>query len=217
MKKASLLVAALFLLGACASHDVAARVGGETISSADVDTLTKAECTLAGMVGQQATAQPVRQRRTAALGQLIDLEIFQLAAQEGGDYDKAAYAGELARLRQEIAVLPGDVRERTEEIYADYIKGILQLREASLASLAAQGIRQPDQAQLEAELQARYAAAREGVEIEINPAYSPDGRGIPGSQDGSLSVAVSDYAKQAGAAQPDPEYVGGLAPKLLCG
>lgn len=217
MKKASLLVAALFLLSACTSHDVAARVGDEEISSADVDTLTEAECALAATGGQQAGAQPVRQRRAAALGQLIDLAIFRIAARDGGDYDKAAYAGELGRLREEIAVLPDDVRERTEEIYADYIKGILQLRETSLDSLAEQGVRRPDQAQLEAELQARYAEAREGVEIEVNPAYSPDQRGIPGSEDGSLSVAVSDYAKQAGAPQPDPEYVGGLAPKLLCG
>lgn len=217
MKKTSLLVAALFLLAGCGSHEVAARVGDTEISSAQVDRLTVIECASAGGGDQVAAARPVRQARARALGQLIDLEVLKAAGREHEEYDEAVYAQELTRLRQEFAALPDEAAAAAEDFYADYIKGILQLRDASLRGFAAEGVDQPDQEQLEQDLQARYAEVRERLDIEVNPAYGPDERGVPGSSDGSLSVAVSDYARQAGSPQPDPAHVGELAPKLLCG
>ena len=83
--------------------------------------------------------------------------------------------------------------------------------------LADQGVTEPDQAQLEQALQAEYAEARADLDIEVNPAYGPDEAGVPGGTDGSMSVAVSEYAKQAGAAQPGADYVAGLSPRMLCG
>lgn len=220
MKKvlAVLATGTALLLGGCASPDVAATVGDATITVDEVETMTGVECALSESAGQEGSAQPVRLRRAASLSRLIDVEVFKVAAEEtGGAYDRETYATELAGLRQQLEPLPEAQRAAAEELFADYLKRILQLREVAERGLAEQGVTEPDQAQLEQALQAEYAEARAGLDIEVNPAYGPDEAGVPGGVDGSMSVAVSEYAKQAGTAQPGADYVAGLSPRMLCG
>lgn len=218
MRKLVVLALAALALTGCDSHEVAARVEDSTITTERVDALTEVDCALAAKAGQAGSGQPLRLRRDATLARLIDFEVLRRVAREQHPgYDQKAYAAQLTQMRTELAGLPETRRETAEEFFSAYLKTVLQLGGAATDQLKAQGVTAPQQEQVQQTMQSIYAQAREHLDIEVNPAYSPDANGVPGGADGSLSTAVSDYAKQASAAQPGEAYVSALPKSQLCG
>ena len=69
---------------------------------------------------------------------------------------------------------------------------------------------------LQAGLQAR-AEWMQTADIETDPRYAPGEDGLPGGGDSSVSQPGSDFAKDAGAEEADPEWVGGLPANQKCG
>lgn len=219
MKKTlALMAAAGLMLSGCNSHAVAARVGDSTITTAQVDRIAKVECAISKSSSQPGSAEPMRLVRQTTLGRMIDLEVLkQVGKSHGGKYDAQEYTAQLQQLHQDLSRLPSAERTTGEAFFSRYIKGVLELTAAAADSLRRKGVQKADQKTLEAEMQRVYAATRSRLHIVVNPAYSPDDRGVPGAADGSLSVPVSGYAKQATSAQPDPAHVAELPRTMLCG
>jgi hypothetical protein len=69
---------------------------------------------------------------------------------------------------------------------------------------------------LNAGLQAR-AEWMQTADIKTDPRYAPGEDGLPGGGDGSVSQPDSDFAKDAGADEADPKWVGGLPASQKCG
>jgi len=55
------------------------------------------------------------------------------------------------------------------------------------------------------------------AKITTDPRYSPNKAGYPGSGDGSVSRAGSDFAKSSVATKTDPKWVSGLPANQRCG
>ena len=58
---------------------------------------------------------------------------------------------------------------------------------------------------------------RKSIDIEINPVYGPGPGDVAGVVDPSLSLAVSDFAKDSSTAPPAPTFIARLPKNLRCG
>lgn len=212
------------LLSGCGTTDtVAARVGDTTVKTADVDLLAKVQCDLTKLSPQQTGAGAVSQRQLhdEVAEALIDSAIIKKALEgRRGDYDTSQFRTQLANLEQTLAKLPDlskEERDQATDLLRDYVRGQLQMIRAGAETLSAKGVAKPTQTQISQAAQELYTKARKSLDVDIDPRYSPDGKGQVGREDGSMSVPVSAYAKQASKRQPDASWVAGLPASLRCG
>jgi hypothetical protein len=213
------LSVALLTAGCGTSDRVAAHVGDETVSTSDVDVLGEMQCALVKDNPTQPGKPTVRALRNAAVDALVHIEVVRqlVEEREAGRYDVAAYRQQVQGIDEALQSVPEAERERAIELLEDYTRGELQLQHIARQELADDGTRRPTQQQVEEKAAQIYDDFRNEVEVEVNPAYSPDEEGRPGQQDGSLSVPVSSYAKQAEKDRPDAAWVSSLPAKMRCG
>lgn len=210
-------LAGALLLGGCGTDDrAAARVGDTSVEAGDVDALASTQCALAG---DQAGGVTKRYLRNTSLDLLIQSEVVrQLVEEEGVEqYDGDQFRQQVSSLKQTLAKAPADERDRVLDILTDYTRNDLRLRELATQELRDEGTRNPTNEQIQERQQELFAEYRKDVDVEVDPAYSPDESGDPGQEDGSLSTPVSDYAKEAAKPQPDQGWAGSLPGKLTCG
>ncbi len=201
---------------------VAAEVGDTRISVERVDAVASAICA-ANLSAAEAQGAPAQEIPTAGprIGALQVLISSEVSRQLGEALDIEAAPGELsAALAQNdagIAALPADRREVFRETLRDFTEGQLILIGVGRAALGAVG--QTDVTDDEAlaegtRIQAAYLA--EEIDVRVDPRFGEivDGQLVPGDTD--LSVAQSQRAVDADAAQPDPSYVSSLPVSLLC-
>ena len=175
--------------------------------------------------------QPTRRRRPEAppprrmsrvhqqsLCLLIDAELSkQYAEEEGLEPSEGPGGGLLQRVR--AAPSPSCRRSRAPCSRTCSRTGPRAAPCSSRPASEATG-QQPSQENVEqllnAGLQARAAWLKK-ADIETDPRYAPGEDGLPGGGDSSVSQPGSDFAKDAGAEEPDPEWVSGLPANQKCG
>jgi hypothetical protein len=197
----------------------AAKVNDSRITDQEVTDLAEAQCTAADRAAQtgQSTTQPVSRVREQSLGLLIDSELSrQFGEDEGIEFQKSVADGFFNQLEPGIEPLPEEARTVLTDVFEKWAEGRALLVEAGSEATGEEvSFTNVDQL-ITAGLQERDAWL-EDVDITTDPRYSPNEQGFPGGGDGSVSQAGSDFAKAAGAAEPDPEWVSGLPENQKCG
>lgn len=209
-------VAALALTGCDQDPSVAARVGSQTITVADVDLLTQALCVpQPGAGGGQQNA--VATVNDAALATLVQAAVdAQLAEAEHVPSDPAAVNQQLTQYDALLAQVPEQDRDRTRQLIADIFSGRQQVTLAAQQRLRLGGTA-PNAQVLQQAVQSLEKDWADKVGVQVNPRYDSAGLGKQGDGFESVSRAVSDDARAAGSAQPDSDWVGSLPADLRCG
>jgi hypothetical protein len=216
----------LALSGCTQSGNVAARVGDTTVSTSDVDFLTKMQCetldkaakdpTQAAQGGVQTV--PIAQIRTGMAETLVHAALNrQLAEKQDLSYDKDTLRSVMTRFEATVAQVPEKDRTRFRDLVEDIYRGQLQVYTLAQEQLAKQGVAKPTQDQVDQAVSSIQDSFRKDVHIEVNPRYGVDSSGSGDSVDPSLSLAVSSYAKQARSGQPDSTWVAALPANQRCG
>ena len=214
------LAALLLITGCDQSTGTAARVGSDTISTRDVDLVSKALCE--ERTSQQSAQNDARISlalvHKQALTALVDAELSQqYGDKQHAFYDKATLNQQVASIKALIDKLPARDRARTRDLITGIFRGRLMLTQIGQQQLALTGQRATTQDQaLTAGLKAR-AAYDKKTKVELNPRYETDGPGKGGAGSQSLSKSVSTYAKDGSASSQDPTWTAGLPANLRCG
>jgi hypothetical protein len=212
---------ATLLLTGCGelTPGTASQVDETRITDSEVHDLAEAQCAAADRAAAagQSTTMPVSRVQQQSLGLLIDTELsLQFAQDEDIEWERSVADGFFNQLEPGITPLPEKTRTVLTDVFRDWSKGRAILVEAgSQATDEEVTFTNVDQL-IAAGLQERDAWQQD-VDVRTDPRYSPNEQGFPGGGDGSVSRARSGFAKDARAAQPDPEWVSGLPDTQKCG
>ena len=186
---------------------VAARVGHATVTTSEIDFLTRVQCDALNRSARESAggqSASTAQVRVSMVDTMIQAELnHQLAERDDLTYDKATLRSVMDQFESVAKETPAKDRDRFRDIVESVYRGQLQVYTLAQSRLAGQGVANPSQDQVDQEVAAIQAEFRKSVDIEVNPAYGADESGVPGSADPSLSRAVSSFAK--GSQQPPPD------------
>jgi len=216
--------AMLALTGCAPTANVAARVGDATVTTAEVDFLSRMRCigldktaedpSQAGNAQMAATAQI----RTGMVNTLVQSELNrQLAARDHLTYDKATLRSVLQQYATLVEQVPAEDRDEFSEVLEGIFRGQLEVYTLAQSQFASQGVVNPTQDQVDQAVAAIQDKFRKTVDIEVNPQYGADDTGVAGAVDPSLSLAVSSFAKSSVSATPDATWVSKLPADQRCG
>jgi hypothetical protein len=216
--------ATLALTGCAPTGNVAARVGDTTVTTSEVDFLTRMQCDsldrAAKDPSQSANVQmvPTSQVRSSMANTLVQAELNrQLAQREQLTYDKATLRNVMDQFESVVKDTPAKDRDRFRDVVEDVYRGQLQVYTLAQSRLQAQGATNPTQDQVDQEVTSIQDEFRKSVDVDVNPEYGADKDGVAGSVDPSLSRAESSFAKSAQSAQPDAAWVSKLPADQRCG
>jgi SurA N-terminal domain len=214
----------LALTGCTQTGNVAAKVGDTTVPTSEVDFLARMQCTsldkAAKDPAQAGSVQVVStsQIRTSMVNTLIQTELNrQLAEEQDLGYDKTTLRNAMQQFASVLQTVPAKDRDRFHDLVESIYRGQLEVYSLAQSKLAAQGVTSPSQQQVDEAISKIQDDYRKTVDIDVNPAYGADADGVAGSQDPSLSTAVSSFAKQSRKTQPDPSWVSKLPADERCG
>jgi len=214
----------LALTGCSPSGNVAAKVGDDTVTTSEVDFLTRMQCDTLDKAAKDPSSQgstqmvPIAQVRTGMVNTLIQNALnAQLAARDHLAYDKSTLRSVMGQFESVVAQVPAKDRSRFRSLVEDVYRGQLQVYTLAQSRLQSAGVANPTQEVVDQAVASIQGDFRKRVHIEINPSYGADHSGVAGATDPSLSLAVSSYAKKSVAAQPDATWVGGLPADQRCG
>lgn len=222
-RKAFTAVAALaasVLLAGCGQlgPGTAATVNGSRITIDQVRELADAQCAAALHETQgEGQAMPMAQVQQRSLGLLLETKLTeQYADAKGLHPDAQVVEAFWSQYRSAIADLPAGTAEVLKEAFHDFsvIRAILV--QAGSQATGQQPTTENLQDLTQAGLQVRQPWL-EQAEVHTDARYAPDKDGYPGAGDSSVSRPVSDFAKKAASAQPDPDWVSGLPAGQKCG
>jgi len=214
-------VAALLLLTGCdqLSPGTASVVNGTRITKDQVADVTDAQCAAADRAAQAGggTATALSRVNQQSLFLLIDAEVSkQYAEDEGLKPEEGLAEAFFSEFESSLEQLPEKPRTVLEELFRNWAESRAVLVQAG-SDASGQPPSQDNLEQLlNAGLQER-AVWMQSADIETDPRYAPGEDGLPGGGDSSVSQPGSDFAKDAGAEEPDPEWVGGLPASQKCG
>jgi len=214
----------LALSGCAPSGNVAAKVGDDTITTSEVDFLTRMQCDALDRAAESPSSQgttqtvPRAQVRTGMVNTLIqDALNRQLAARDHLEYDKATLRSVMDQFESVVAQAPAKDRDRFRSLVEDVYRGQLQVYTLAQDQLRSAGVSNPSQQEVDQAVSAIQDDFRKDVDVDVNPQYGADGSGVAGSVDPSLSLAVSSFAKKSVSAKPDATWVGDLPADQRCG
>lgn len=217
-------VALLPLSGCAQTGNDAAQVGDESVSTSDVDFLTRVQCEALDKAVKdpaqagQVQAESRRSVRANMLNALVDSELnAQIAAKAKAGYDRATYRQLMDQVEPAVQAAPKKDRERFRDLIGGFYRGQLQVFELAKQKLALQGASTPSDDEVQNAIASIQADFRKEIGVTINPVYGADANGTAGKVDPSLSVAVSSYAKKAAASPQTPDFVTGLPARQRCG
>lgn len=214
--------AAAFALTGCDTGNKAAEVNGTVITTGDVDFATRANCDLydaANEGGEQGVqAAPRRAIRASMVGTLIQTELAEQYAAENGvkEFDTATLQQRMSGYEAAAQGLSEEDRERFGELLERVNRAELLVVSTVQKKLVAGGVEATPE-QLQEAITADFGAFVQKADVEVNPVYGADESNQPGAIDPSLSQAVSDFAKQSSAVQPDAIFVDRLPDSQRCG
>ncbi|MCW2854399.1 MAG: hypothetical protein JWR52_14 [Marmoricola sp.] len=217
--------ASILTLSGCAqSGTSAAQVGSDTVSTSDVSFLTRMQCDALDRAAKdpasasQVQTEPTRLVQADMVNALVQAQLnHQLALKLGTDYDRTTYRSVMDQFEPVVLKAPAADQARFRNLVGSFYRGQLQVYAIATKLLAAQGLTQPTQTQLQSAVGSLQDAMRKKTPVKINPVYGPDKNGAAGAVDPSLSVAVSSFAKQSSAATPPASYVASLPGNQKCG
>jgi hypothetical protein len=214
-------VVALLLLTGCGevTPGTAAVVNGSRITDDQVDDLASAQCVAADRAAKtgNSTSMAVSQVRQQSLGLLMDTKLsLQYAKSKGITPEQSLAQGFYGQLEGGIDPLPGKARTVLTDVFESWAKGRAILVQAGSQSTGQAPSASNLYALVNAGLQSRTTWMKNAT-IKTNPRYAPSKNGFPGGGDGSVSRAVSDYAKGATATKADAKFVAGLPASQKCG
>lgn len=224
MRGLALLGAGGLLLTGCSglAPGTAAVVEGTRITSASVDDLAEAQCSLIEQAAESGQTQPVplASIKQQSLQLLLDIELDDAFAEDEGVEPPEALVRFIdEQLQSELQGLSG----RAGEVYGETLSRYAASRAAVVQAGAERTGQEATPENIEplitagVELRDRWAA---DADVDVDPRYSPDADGRPGAGSGSVSAAASDFAVQGSAEQSDPEYpayVASLPASQKCG
>ena len=198
---------------------VAARVGNDTISVRQVDSIARDYCSsIQKQLGANNQVVPQHYLRGGIVGQLALVSAARQLAAQYGVQPGADYTHKVADLRDAVAQLPEDQAQAVVEVEssAAYLQGVVTAvgekalqKQGSTASGTDAAVTAGKQV---------FTRWLDDHDVRIDPQFGIRiSQGQPVPTDGSLSYAVSDAAKQGGAAQPDPLYAASLPDAARCG
>lgn len=201
---------------------VAARVGDETVTVHEVDSLASDYCSsIQGQLGANNQVVPQHYLRGGVVGRLVLVNAARQLAEAYGVQPGADYTRKVADLRDATADLPEDQASAVVELEssAAYLQGVLTaVGEKQLQKQGTdQGAGTSDADALAAGKEV-FARWLDDHDVRIDPQFGvqiSQGQTVP--TDGSLSYAVSDAARQGEATQPDQQYAASLPDASRCG
>lgn len=213
---------ALVALTGCGDYlppSTASVVNGHRISTDQVDRLTRAQCAAADVAAKQGQSQTTALHRVEvfSLQLLLDTQLTeQYVRSIGVKADPEVTSTFYAQLKAGIATLPEQTRAELADVFSAWAQG-----RAALIEVGSQRTGQPVTPQgyqqlLDAGLQARQAWQK-SVTITTAARFAPDSHGLPTDESGSVSRAVSDYARQSASSKPSPSWVSALPAGQRCG
>jgi hypothetical protein len=216
-------VALTSALAACApTGDVALKVGKVEYTTADVDLLTKFECTIAkdpsagaGVLSRQSARAFMA---TVLVGSALDNQI-------GAKFKVKATAADAASTMEQLdpfidKAAKGEDRKRLREIIENSIIGQVAVSTIVQQTLGA-SLGQMDQDQGQQAIQQGVAALRadsvKDIDIDVDPVFGLSDDGLePAKADPSLSLALSSFAKSATATEVDQAWLDKLPANQRC-
>ena len=215
-------MAALLLLTGCdqLSPGTASMVNGTRITKEKVEAVADAQCVAADAAAQAGGAQATAMSRVhqQSLFLLIDAELSKQYAEEEGLKPSEGLADAFfSEFKTSLAALPEKPRTVLEDLFKDWADSRAVLVQAGSDASGQPPSQDNVEQLLNAGLQARAEWMQKTAEVDTDPRYAPGEDGLPGGGDSSVSQPGSDFAKDAGAQEADPEWVGGLPASQKCG
>ena len=214
---------ALLLLAGCGGQitpGTAAVVNGTRITNDQVDDLAAAQCVAADRAAKtgNSTSMAISRVKQQSLGLLMDTRLtLQYAKSQDITPQPLLAKSFYGQLEQGIDPLPGKARTVLTDVFQSWAKGRAILVQVGSASTGqAPSSTNLDQL-INAGLTQRTAWMKKKSTIKTNPRYAPSKEGFPGGGDGSVSRAVSSFAKGATATKADAKFVAGLPTSQKCG
>ncbi|RZI88276.1 MAG: hypothetical protein EOO67_13330 [Microbacterium sp.] len=223
----------LFAFAGCSPvGDVAIKANGTTVSNDDVDLFTTFLCNYRAGANAESGAEgqagqvPRGQARSEAARLLAESLVSAKAA------DAAKVPADLPGVEQSLQQIAplidksatGDDRKRLVRLLTDSIASSTRLETAiktEMVNELGEAINQLPQDQGQAIFDQKYAAliasAVKSSDLEIDPVFGIDPDSLAPGGDASLSSPVSQYAKDATAAQAPAEWLASLPKNQLCG
>lgn len=217
--------ASTLALSACSpTGDVAVKVGEEKFTTSDVDLLTDFQCGyLASLLddpamGGQVAAVSRQRARSDMASVLVASALDAYVAEKAGiDVDPARLREPMAQLQPTIEkVATGEDRERLLELVTESIRGGFATNEVAGRLAQESGVEATQEQLAQAMFALRTGAANE-TDVEVDPVFGLAKDGLNPGDDPSLSLTVSDFAKQAAASPPDAALVDKLPANQRCG
>ena len=215
-RRAAVLAAgAALLLSSCSSNPpgVAADVNGQRITDRQVDDFAKVLCSLSSQGA--SSAQPSSTARFSSLQILLGNELAAGVA-DLSSVSETAVSQAMQQLETSRSSLPESQRATFDTVareYAEAQTAIVDLGRKSLESQGKKNVSDQDAFTEGERLRTQYASK---ADIEIDPRFGTMKNGQLTPADGSLSVPVSDFAREASAAQPSSSLVAQLPASQTC-
>lgn len=223
VRVAALGAAAVMALAGCGLNPgAAAVVGDETITTAEVDDAAQALCAanIAGAKaqGQQSPRLASRGARQGALQVLIESELtHQFAAARGIQPDQQQVSQAVEANQFALSMIAESEREQFTELLRRFAESQGMLIEIGRRALAEQGNEDPTDQEATAEaLRLRQEWAKENADVEVAPKYGDYENGALRPDSGSLSIPVSQQAREGAVAEPPSGWVAGLPASQTC-
>lgn len=217
LRRAAVLAAgAALVLSSCSSNPpgVAADVNGQQITDQQVDDFAKVLCSLSSQ-GSATSAQPSSTARFSSLQILLGDELAA-GMTDVSAVPETAVSQALQQLESSRSTLPESLRGTFDTVAREYAQAQTAIIDVGRKSLEGQGKKNvSDQdAFTEGErLRTQYASK---ADVEIDPRFGTMENGQLKPGDGSLSVPVSEFAREASAAQPSSSLVAQLPASQKC-
>jgi len=222
-RAAALSLAGLTALGALAGcgalhPGVAVTAGDDTISLSRVDEVTRDVCVVIQSDPRSQGSYAMEAIRRGVVANLaMRLAASQLAERYGVSTGKD-YATQVKLYERNLSQVEPDVRANAMEVLtaSSYVQAIVEA--VGGIELANEGVDDPTSTDLTDKGNAVLVAWSEEHGLEIDPRFSLalGDTGIEPSRH-DTSYAVSDFATQAAAEQPDETFVNALPPSQRCG
>jgi hypothetical protein len=198
---------------------VAATVGDETISAAQVNAATEHMCTALGeQFTSTGTVVPLGNIRQGVVQLLTLHSQTEQIADEYGVTATANYERDVAERTRTAAGFPADVREDYVKVMSTQAFATDVLDAVGRAKLEADGVSEPTVEQVTQAGADVFAVWPDVNGIEVDPKYGVElADGQLAVADTNLSFALSDGSVAGLAAEPDPAYVSSLPSSQRCG
>jgi len=212
---AVLAAGAALLLSSCSTNapGVAADVNGQRITDKQVDDFAQVLCSLSSQGG--SSDQPSSTARFSSLQILLGNELAA-GMTDLSSVPETSVSQAMQQLETSRDSLPESLKGTFDTVAREYAQAQTAVIDLGRKSLEAQGKKNvSDQdAFTEGErLRTQYASK---ADVQIDPRFGTMENGQLKAGDGSLSVPVSDFAREATAAQPSSSLVSQLPASQKC-